>query len=114
MVCAMLFESLTAQLLLNMVYLISIFVPPEIFDAQDLNSIASMYVLPTTSILVTHFLLDLQQASRRAMHLPAMNTESWEKVMGSLVLVSPECDSDAESEPEEVYGSGSCARRVGP
>lgn len=96
---------------------------PEIFDAQDLNSMASLYVLPyvlpppslshaaagqtslthtgsATAILVTRFLLDLQQASRRAMHLPAMNTENWEKVMGSLVLVSLERREDVEEEEE--------------
>ncbi|KAI1787014.1 hypothetical protein LXA43DRAFT_1031287, partial [Ganoderma leucocontextum] len=85
-----------AQLLLNSFYLISILLPPEIFDAQDLNSIASMYVQPATSILITHFLLDLQQASRRTMHLPAMNTQNWEKVMGSVVLVSPEREEDCD------------------
>ncbi|KAM5541303.1 hypothetical protein V8D89_004857 [Ganoderma adspersum] len=89
-----------AQLLLNTVYLISILVPPEIFDAQDLNSMASLYVLPATSILVTRFLLDLQQASRRAMHLPAMHTANWENVMGSLVLVSLERVEEYKDEEE--------------
>ena len=50
-----------------------------------------------TSILVTHFLLDLQQASRRTTYLPATNTENWEKVMGSLVLVELELEEDCDA-----------------
>ena len=93
----------------------------DIFDAQDLNSIASVYVQPcvlltashvprsrnrarrATSILVTHFLLDLQQASRRTMYLPATNTENWEKVLGSLVLVELELEEDCDALVPDVH-----------
>ncbi|KAM5541305.1 hypothetical protein V8D89_004859 [Ganoderma adspersum] len=75
-----------AQLFLNAFYLVSMLLPPDIFDVENLNSIASLLILPTTSILVTHFLLDLQHASRQS--LPPINASNWERTMGSIALVS--------------------------
>ncbi|PIL27966.1 hypothetical protein GSI_09910 [Ganoderma sinense ZZ0214-1] len=75
-----------AQLFLNAFYLVSMLLPPDIFDVENLNSIASLLILPATSVLVTHFLLDLQHASRQS--LPPINASNWERMMGSLALLS--------------------------
>ena len=87
----------------------SLYVLPYVLpsDSESLACAAGQTSLThtgrATAILVTRFLLDLQQASRRAMHLPAMNTENWEKVMGSLVLVSLERGEKEEEEDCDVF-----------
>ncbi|TBU53237.1 hypothetical protein BD310DRAFT_830466 [Dichomitus squalens] len=93
-----------AQLILNTIYLVSVLVPADVFGAKDLNSIASLYIQPATSILITHFLLDLQQASRRTMHLPAMNAGNWENMMGSVVLVPADVAEDSETDVADGPG----------
>ena len=91
----------------------SLYVLPYVLSSESLACAAGQTSLThtgrATAILVTRFLLDLQQASRRAMHLPAMNTENWEKVMGSLVLVSLE--RGEEDDEGERLGMGICGQR---
>ncbi|PIL27962.1 hypothetical protein GSI_09906 [Ganoderma sinense ZZ0214-1] len=85
-----------AQLFLNAFYLASMLLPPDIFDVENLNSIASLLILPATSVLVTHFLLDLQHASRQS--LPPINASNWERMMGSLALLSVSLDGEGQAQ----------------
>ncbi|KAI0794736.1 hypothetical protein C8Q74DRAFT_1366136 [Fomes fomentarius] len=60
-----------AQLLLNIFYFIALFIIGDAFNALGVNSLAGIFTNPLTTILVSRFLMDLQETGAIGVELNA-------------------------------------------
>ncbi|KAI0794749.1 hypothetical protein C8Q74DRAFT_1436582 [Fomes fomentarius] len=77
-----------SQLILNTFYFISLFTLVETLEGSSVNALAGMICEPLTSILVSRFLLDLQEAHQHSQHQHGLSSMSsiqgMDRVIGSL------------------------------
>ncbi|KAI0794740.1 hypothetical protein C8Q74DRAFT_592441 [Fomes fomentarius] len=92
-----------AQLLLNVFYFITLFVVGTSFISVGITSLAEIFVDPLTSILVSRFLMNLQETDIHTQHrhgISSMSSIHMSRVIGSIgvELNAPGPVEDIQSE----------------